>query len=196
MSRQNQQDSNNCLALSVYHSDLLEDIRTHTRHCPRDPPRLLSYEPNLSKLAVVDEGLKSRDEIPHNARHHLKNGAISYGENLQPKNTEIYPMSPGLGFGFVFNLTANLDTRINKGNTDLLVQWESLVKEDATWESLDDFCQRFPSIKLDLQDEGDDAFIGQQYYRKKAQISHISDALDLSSLIYSLYFFFISISII
>lgn len=33
--RQNQQDSNSCLALSVYHSDLLEDIRTHTRHCPR-----------------------------------------------------------------------------------------------------------------------------------------------------------------
>jgi hypothetical protein len=51
----------------------------------------------------------------------------------------------------------------------LLIQWENLPLEDATWEQLDDFRQQFP--KFQLEDElfaqtGRDVMTGLVYSRK------------------------------
>ena len=39
--------------------------------------------------------------------------------------------------------------RLARGNWEVLVQWETLPEADASWEPLDDFKRRYPSVQLE-----------------------------------------------
>lgn len=67
---------------------------------------------------------------------------------------------------------AIINTRLNRGRRELLVQWAGCPQEDATWEPIDNFRAAYPEFELEdkLNSERGsndiDVFIGKQYQRR------------------------------
>lgn len=67
---------------------------------------------------------------------------------------------------------AIINTRLNRGRRELLVQWAGCPQEDATWEPIDNF--RAAYLEFELEDKLNsergsndiDVFIGKQYQRR------------------------------
>ena len=57
---------------------------------------------------------------------------------VEVKPTQIHPLAQAI-----------LETRMQKGEKELLVHWQGLSPADATWEPLVDFQVRFPYFSLE-----------------------------------------------
>ena len=56
------------------------------------------------------------------------------------------------------------------GNWKLLVKWQGLSEEDATWEPLNDFKALYPNVQLEDElfvEAGRDVMTGLQYTRRR-----------------------------
>ena len=59
-----------------------------------------------------------------------------------------------------------LRSQLRRGVWHVLIKWDSLPEDDATWEPVDEFRARFPSFQLKdelFPKEGRDVMLGQKY---------------------------------
>jgi len=66
--------------------------------------------------------------------------------------------------------------RLNRGHWQLVVHWAGCTPADATWETVEDFKDRYPVFQLTdelfVGEEGSvvDSFVGRQYRRRPKQV--------------------------
>jgi hypothetical protein len=81
------------------------------------------------------------------------------------------PLPPILHGRVVPTPSQVLRARLNRGQWQLLVQWEGRAAADATWELIDDFKKRYPEFQLAdelfVREGGNviDSFVGHHYRR-------------------------------
>ena len=80
------------------------------------------------------------------------------------------PALPPMHNGRVLHRPAQaLRGQLRRGVWHVLIQWEGLPEDDATWEAVDDFRARFPSFRLEdelFPKEGTDVMTGNVYQRR------------------------------
>jgi hypothetical protein len=65
-----------------------------------------------------------------------------------------------------------LQAQLHRGAWRILVKWQGLPEDDATWELLDDFKVLYPNVQLEdelFAEAGRDVMTGVQYQRRAAR---------------------------
>ena len=110
-----------------------------------------------------------RLRLPEGARIHdvFHVGVLKPFRGTPPSTT---PALPPLRHGRVLHRpTRVLRSQLRRGVWHVLVQWENLPEDDATWEPVDEFRATFPSFQLEdelFPNGGRDVMTGKVYRRR------------------------------
>ena len=81
------------------------------------------------------------------------------------------PTVPPVQDGWLLPAPDNvLRAQLRRGAWHVLVQWQGLPSDDATWEPLQDFKDRYPDVQLEdelFEEAGRDVMTGVQYVRRR-----------------------------
>ena len=110
-----------------------------------------------------------RLRLPEGARIHdvFHIGVLKPFKGTPPMST---PALPPLHNGRLLHRPERaLRSQLRRGVWHVLIKWDSLPEDDATWEPVDEFRARFPSFQLEdelFPKEGRDVMIGNTYERR------------------------------